>query len=75
MVHMSVTDNGVGIPVEIQERGFEPFFTPRRSAGERVGPEPDFRLRCPVRRAGNLAEHAGQGHDGVPLPAVERPTQ
>jgi len=75
MVHMSVTDNGVGIPVEIQERGFEPFFTTKEvGRGSGLGLSQIFGFAAHSGGQATLQSTPGQGHDGVPLSAVERPT-
>ena len=47
---IAVTDTGTGMPPEMLERVFEPFFTPSRKARARPGPEHGVRLRQAVGR-------------------------
>ncbi len=65
-VMVAVTDTGSGIPPEIMDRVFEPFFSTKHGAR----PVHGLRLRQTVRRPHEDLQRGRRGHDRAAVPAA-----
>ena len=81
-VRLSVADEGDGIPLEIQDKIFDPFFSTKERAGDAAGAHSGLGLATVfgiVRQAGGFIELDSAAGEGttfrVHLPRTERPPE